>query len=100
MAARAGFAGRTIGLRPQLLALLHGEKSRIIEIVVLDRLGLLGAEPVSGDDLRQRKILLRRLDAMPLPMRVLEPALAERDAGSAGRDRQHHDPAEGQSQST
>src|ERR1700719_2910617 len=51
MAARAGFAGRTVRPRPQVFALLNREKSRIVEIVVLDRLGLLGAEPVSRHDL-------------------------------------------------
>src|SRR5262249_11473389 len=47
MTAGAGFAGRAVGLSPQLLALLNGEKSRIVEIVILNRLGLPGAEPVS-----------------------------------------------------
>src|SRR5262249_46155183 len=98
MAAGAGFSGRTVRFRPQLLALLDGEKSRIVEIVVLDRLGLLGAEPISRDDLRQRKILVRRLDAMSLPMRMSKAVLGQCYCGGTQSDHRRNDCAERQTQ--
>src|SRR5262249_12392387 len=98
MAACAGFAGCTVRLRPQLFALLNGEKSRIVEVIVLDRLGLLGAEPVSRDHLRQGKILVRWLDAVPLPMRLLKSALSQCYCGSASHKHQYNDCAERRTQ--
>src|SRR5215472_10464971 len=98
MAACAGFAGRTVRLRPQLLALLNGEKSRIVEIVVLDRLGLFGADPVPRDDLREGKSLVRWLDAVTLPMRTLEAVLGQRNCGGARRDHEHNNCPERQTQ--
>ena len=79
MATRTGLAGLTLRLLPKLLALLDGEKSGIAEIVFLQRLRLLGAEPEARGDVLDRIVLARRLDGVPLPMRVLEFAFGERD---------------------
>src|SRR5262249_62123248 len=88
--------GGRIMLMLQLLSLVDGKKTRLVEILVLDRQGLLGADPISRDDLGQREILGGRLDAVTQPVRAIEAALRQRDAGSYGRNPQKQDFAQSQ----